>query len=65
MVLAEQPEIIRSYDDLLKKGRIRMVSLHFEDNYKEFEYAPKGNVKRELWEKSLKSVDRSSSKKDI
>ena len=57
MVLVEEPQIIRSYKDLLDKGKLRMVFMEFQDDYKEFEYAPPGSIKRKLWDRSMESVN--------
>ena len=57
MVLSEEPKLIRSYRDLLERGKIQMVFLAFQDDYKQFEYAPPASVKRELWDRSIKSAN--------
>lgn len=57
MVLEDDPAVIRSYKDLLQHSKLRMVFTAFQDDYKQFEYAPPGSVKRQLWEKSLESVN--------
>ena len=57
MVLAEEPKIIRSYKDLLDRGKLRIVFMEFQDDYEEFEHAPPGSIKRKLWDRSLESVD--------
>ena len=57
MVLAEEPQIIRSYKDLLDKEKLQMVFLEIQDDYMEFEYAPPGSIKRKLWDRSMESVN--------
>ena len=53
MVTVKDPKVIGSYQDLLDDPEIEPFIIHLNDEYLSFKTAPKGSVKRKIWERVL------------
>ena len=53
MVTVKDPKVIGSYQDLLDEPEIQLFITHGNDEYVSFQTAPKGSVKRKIWERVL------------
>ena len=53
MVTVKDPKTIGSYQDLLDEPQIQPFIAHMNDEYISFKTAPKGSVKRKIWERIL------------
>ena len=58
MVIHEPPDLVESYDDLLKVPVIRPYFFALQNDYQEFESAPVGSKERKIWQKALANFDR-------
>lgn len=62
IVVVVEPKIIRTYNDLLQKPRIRLVFPRLIDHFEVFESAPPNSKENRLWRKALKEVNGDKSK---
>ena len=53
MVTVKTPKVIGSYQDLLDDPEIQPFIAHLTDEYVSFKTAPKGSVKRRIWDRLL------------
>ena len=53
IVTVKDPKVIGSYQDLLDDPEIQPFITHLNDEYVSFKTAPKGSVKRQIWERVL------------
>ena len=53
MVTVKTPKVIGTYQDLLNDPEIQLFITHFTDEYASFKLAPRGSVKRKIWERFL------------
>ena len=58
IVIEDPPEVIQSYDDILKVPIIRPLFIRLQNDYKEFEFAPPNSKERKIWQKALKHYSR-------
>ena len=56
IVVVEEPDIVRNYDDLLRQPRLRLIFPMLGDAFGQFELAPHHTKERKAFEKSLKFV---------
>ena len=56
IVVVEEPNIVRNYDDLLRQQNLRLIFPMFGDVFRQFSLAPRHTKERQAFEKSLKYV---------
>lgn len=58
LIVQEPPNVIGSYDDLLKVPIIRPLFWDLQTDYKEFEFARPGSKEHRIWQRALKNFKR-------